>query len=136
MFLAASLCCLFPWIERCRLARRDAQVSLWQALLLFSWDWVFAHGGESQPSLNHVFLLSAAPPSHPACTQRVSVLEGGTSVPELCNVSVGSSWLLRTSSSSLIVLPFCASCSSSSCFWPRREHQPVSQMLSWPTHNN
>lgn len=99
--------------------------------LLLGLAWVFADGGESQPSLYHVFLLSATPPSHPASTQRGSVLEGGMSVPELCNVSMGSSWLLRTSSTSLIVLP-----SSSFCFWPGREHQPASQMLSQPTHSS
>lgn len=91
--------------------------------------WVFAHGGGVLA--NQISLLSATPPSHLASTQKMSVFKGGISVPELWYFSVGTSWLLSTSSSSLIALS-----SSSSCFWTRREHEPVSQMLTWPTHSS
>lgn len=100
-------------------------------VLLPPQPWSLLMKERSQPSLNHVSLLSAAPPSHPASTQKMSVLEGGTSVPELWYFSVGTFWLLSTSSSSLIALP-----SSSSLFWLRREHKPVGRMLSWSTHSS
>lgn len=65
--------------------------------------WVFARGDEVSAITKSFFLLSAAPPSHPASTQEMSVLEGGTSVPELVYFSVGTSCLFGTSSSFFIL---------------------------------
>lgn len=80
-----------------------------------SLSWVFACGEEVSAITTSSFLLSAAPPSHPASIQEMSVLEGGMSVPELWYFSVGTSCLFGTSSRSLIALP-----SPSSRCWPRK----------------